>query len=103
MNQDAWDDLEDSHKAAIQEVCAANVARTVAYGETIQMGPLAELEGKGVEIHEWSDAMLAAFSDAWDEVVAERSAADADFKRVWDHISAFRAEYARWGSVGYLD
>ncbi len=103
INQDVWDGLEDSHQAAIEEVCAANVALSVARGETIQMAPLADLEAQGVVIHEWSDEMLATFSGAWDEVAAERSAADADFARVWEHISAFRAEYARWGSLGYLD
>lgn len=103
INQEVWDGLEDSHRAAIEEVCAANVALSVAQGETIQMAPLAELEAQGVEIHEWSDEMLATFRAAWDEVAAERSAADADFARVWDHILAFRAEYAPWGSLGYLD
>lgn len=103
MNRDAWNALEDSHRAAIREVCAANVARSVARGETIQMAPLAGLEARGVEIHRWSDAMLRTFRQAWDEVVAERSAADADFKRVWEHIAAFRKDYARWGALGYLD
>ena len=102
MNQDAWDDLDDSHRAAIEEVCAANVALTIARGEAIQGPPLAELEAQGVTVHQWSDSMLGEFSRAWDEVVAELSAADADFARVWRHISDFRADYARWGSLGYL-
>ncbi len=103
MNKDAWNELPDAHKAAIEEVCAANVAHTVAMGETIQMAPLAELEAGGVTIHEWSDEMLATFSSAWDEVVAERSAADETFAKVWNHIQDFRTEYARWGTLGYLD
>lgn len=103
MNKDAWDGLEESHRMAIQEVCAASVARTVARGEAIQLGPLAELESKGVQIHRWSDDMLASFKGAWDEVVAERAAGNADFKRVWESITEFRAEYARWGALGYLD
>jgi TRAP-type mannitol/chloroaromatic compound transport system substrate-binding protein len=47
--------------------------------------------------------MLAAFSGAWDEVVAERTASDADFNRVWEHIQAFRADYATWGDLAYVD
>lgn len=103
MNQQAWDALDDSHQAAIEEVCASNVAYTIAQGEAIQLAPLAELEAQGVTVHRWSDEMLATFETAWEEVVAERSAADADFARVWEHISAFRAEYAQWGDLGYLD
>lgn len=103
INKDVWDGLEDQHRAAIEEVCAANVTATIAEGESIQLEPLAGLKEQGVTVHTWSDDMLAAFEGAWNEVVAERSAADADFKRVWDHIQAFRAEYATWGELGYVD
>ncbi|PID95757.1 MAG: C4-dicarboxylate ABC transporter [Alphaproteobacteria bacterium] len=103
INKDIWEGLEDQQRAAIQEVCAANVMTTTAEGESIQLAPLASLEEQGVTVHKWSDEMLAAFSGAWDEVVAERSAADADFKRVWEQIQAFRADYATWGDLGYVD
>jgi len=103
INKDVWDGLEDQQRAAIQEVCAASVTTTVAEGESIQLAPLASLEEQGVTVHKWSDEMLATFSGAWDEVVTERSAADADFKRVWEHIQAFRVDYATWGDIGYLD
>jgi TRAP-type mannitol/chloroaromatic compound transport system substrate-binding protein len=103
INKDVWDGLEDQHRAAIEEVCAANVATTIAAGESIQLEPLASLEEQGVTVHKWSDDMLAAFSGAWDEVVAERTASDADFNRVWEHIQAFRADYATWGDLAYVD
>ncbi|WP_241524144.1 TRAP transporter substrate-binding protein [Oceaniglobus indicus] len=102
MNQDYWDELSDQHRAVIEEVCAANVAKTTAMGEVIQLKPLAELEEQGVQVHEWSSDMLAAFQKGWDEVVAERSAEDPDFKRVWEHVSAFRDEYKGWRSIGYV-
>ena len=46
--------------------------------------------------------MLAAFEKAWNEVAAEKSAKNPFFKKVWDDLSAFRAEYAVWGAKGYL-
>lgn len=103
INKDVWNGLAEHHQAAIQEVCAANVARTIAEGETIQLEPLATLKEQGVTVHQWSDEMLAAFEGAWNEVVVDRSAADADFARVWEHITAFRAEYSKWSELGYLD
>ncbi len=103
VNQDVWDGMEDSHRAAIQEVCAANVALTIAEGESIQLAPLAQLEAEGVTVHKWNDEMLAAFQGGWDEVLAERTSADADFARVWDSITSFRADYATWADLGYLD
>ena len=102
VNQEVWDEMEDQHRAAIEEVCAANVAKTISEGESIQLEPLASLEDQGVTVHQWSDEMLNEFQGAWDEVVTERSGADADFKRVWEHIIAFRADYATWGELGYL-
>ena len=47
--------------------------------------------------------MLATFEGAWNEVVAERSAADPDFARTWESITAFRTSYAEWAGLGYLD
>ena len=102
INKDAWNDLDDSHQAAIEEVCAANVAKTIAQGEVIQLAPLQELKDAGVTVHEWSEEMLATFEEKWLEVAAEKSAEDADFDRVWKHISAFRETYKDWANAAYL-
>ncbi|MEO1027827.1 MAG: TRAP transporter substrate-binding protein DctP, partial [Pseudomonadota bacterium] len=103
INKDVWNQLEDSHQAAIQEVCAANVARTIAEGDAIQLQPLDDLIAGGTTVHNWSPEMLEAFETAWNEVVEERSAADEDFARVWKSINDFRASYKTWGELGYLE
>jgi len=104
INKDVWNGLSEGEQAAISETCAATVARTTAQGEAIQLEPLAKMQAEnGVILHRWSDEMLATFSGAWDEVVAEKTAGNAEFKKVWDHISAFRANYAEWSALGYLD
>ena len=41
----------------------------------------------------WTDEELAAFEQAWDEVLAEQSAADPTFKKVADSYLAFRKVY----------
>ena len=46
--------------------------------------------------------MLAAFRGAWEEVVAELSAEDEDFARVWSDFQDFRKQYAEWAGYGYL-
>ena len=104
MNLDSWNALTDQQQAAIEEVCAANVTRTMAQGEAIQLAPLAKMEAEnGTITHRWSPEMLAAFEGAWDEVVAEKTAESEEFKRVWDHIQAFRTDYADWAELGYVD
>ena len=102
INQDAWDGLTDQQRFAIETACKANVAMTSARGEAEQLQPLADLESAGVKVHKWSPEMMEAFEGAWDEVVAEQSEADADFKRAWESLSEFRANYAKWADLGYV-
>ena len=102
FNQDVWDGMSERDRGVIEAVCEAQVLRTMAEGESVQLEPLADMQAnKGVTVHIWSDAFLTAFRDAWDAVVAEKSA-DADFARAWESISAFRANYAEWSELGYL-
>ncbi|MEO1192409.1 MAG: TRAP transporter substrate-binding protein [Pseudomonadota bacterium] len=104
MNSDTWAALSDQERAAVQQVCAANVALSSAQGEAIQLAPLATMvEEHGVSVHRWSPEMMAAFEEAWAAVVAERVANDPEFARVWAHIQDFRENYATWSALGYLD
>lgn len=104
MNTDAWNALSDQERAVVQEVCTANVTRTMAQGEAIQLEPLDKMVAEdGVVLHEWNDEMMQAFHTAWDEVVAEKTASSEEFKRVWDHIQAFREKYKTWKNLGYAE
>ncbi|MFZ7092575.1 TRAP transporter substrate-binding protein [Primorskyibacter sp. 2E233] len=102
INQDAWDGLSDQQRFSIETACAANVAYTSAEGEAKQLQPLADLEAAGVTVHKWNDEMMAAFRGAWNDVVTEQSAADPDFKRAWESLSNFRADFAKWSDLAYL-
>ncbi len=103
INKDLWDGLDDNTKAKIETVCDAAITYGLAEGEAIQFKALQELESKGVQIHRWPPEILDALHKAWDEVVAEQVAADADFARVWESLSTFRANYKKWKDLGYLD
>lgn len=103
VNQDRWDGMSAQHRAIIEDACAANVARTAARGEAIQLEPLAGIEAAGVTIHTWNDEMMDAFRNAWEEVAAEQSAADEDFRRALESLENFRAEFATWAGLAYMD
>jgi TRAP-type mannitol/chloroaromatic compound transport system substrate-binding protein len=60
------------------------------------------LEKYGVQNVRWSDDELAAFEQAWNEVMAERSAADPTFKKVANSYLAFRKVYKTWGDAQAL-
>ncbi|MBL26083.1 MAG: C4-dicarboxylate ABC transporter [Rhodospirillaceae bacterium] len=102
MNMDRWNALTDTQKAQIETVCGDQFRQSIAEGEYIQIDALQQLEDHGVNIHSWPPEMLDRFHAAWDEVVEEESAADPDFKRVWESLKAFRESYSRWRDLGYL-
>lgn len=104
MNGDTWEGLIEQERVAVREVCAANVALTMAQGETIQLEPLATMVHEhGVTVHRWSDEMLTTFEEAWNSVMELKVAESEEFARVWNHIQEFRAQYATWAELGYLD
>ena len=41
----------------------------------------------GVQIKPWSPEIMAAMREAWNEVIAEESAKNPQFKKVWDSYS----------------
>ena len=104
INLDLWESLDARTQLMINSVCDANIAYGLAEGEAIQGAALATLENDhGVQIREWSTEDLAALRAAWEEVAAELVASDADFARVYESYTSFRAGYARWHELGYLD
>jgi TRAP-type mannitol/chloroaromatic compound transport system substrate-binding protein len=98
-----WHELSDTHQAQIEVACRASIVDNLALAESLQFGALKELRAKGVQLHRWPPEMLAAFEAAWQEVAAEQAAEDADFKRAWDSLQAFRADYKIWKDLGYLE
>ena len=78
------------------------MTESLAEAEALQADALDELRKKGVRLHRWPPEVLAAFERAWGEVVAELAADDADFRRAWESLSAFRERYGAWSELGHL-
>ena len=82
MNKEAWDALDDQNKAILEAACGWNMY--VTYAETEAQNPAAMntmLTEHGVTNVRWTDEELAAFEQAWSEVMEEQSAQDEDFRR----------------------
>jgi len=103
MNKAAHDKLPPAYKAMLEVAGQAQVAFTYAETEAMQFDVMAEMRDKHkVQVKRWSDADLAAFEKAWQEVLQEESAKSPGFKKVADHYLAFRKNYAIWGDSQFM-
>jgi TRAP-type mannitol/chloroaromatic compound transport system substrate-binding protein len=53
----------------------------------------------GAKLQPFSQAIMEASLKAANEVYAETSAANADFKKVWDSITKYRSDQYLWWQV----
>ena len=74
----------------------------IADGEAAQWKVMKELQAEGVQLKRWPPDILVSFENAWREVVAEESAKNPNFKRIYDSYSTFRDNYAIWRHFSYL-
>jgi TRAP-type mannitol/chloroaromatic compound transport system substrate-binding protein len=103
VNQKVWDGLSDQHKAILEESCSDSLLQILAEGEATQWAAMKRMRDEhGVKIMRWSPEILKAYEKAWNEVVADESKANPNFKKVYDSYSTFRANYAIWRDYGYL-
>lgn len=103
INLDLWNSMNETQHAQIESVCGDSIRYGLAEGEAIQFAAIQELqEVHGVTIQTWSDEILDALRDAWDAEVADLTATDPLFARVWESLSTFRDNYRIWGELGYI-
>ncbi|MBY4676028.1 TRAP transporter substrate-binding protein [Marinobacterium arenosum] len=102
VNKDAWNKMSKGQQAIVENTCKASMTNSLAEGEAMQFPVMAKAQQNGVEIRYWNQTMLDTFQAKWDEVVAEKSAADPFFKKVWDDMSTFREGYDLWEANAFL-
>jgi len=103
INKDAWKAMSEHQQMVIEMMCKATVADQLAFSEAIQAPVIKEnVTKRGVINKYWSPEFLDAYRKAWEEVAAEEAARDAMFKKVYNNLQKFRADYRYWQSVGFL-
>jgi len=103
INKDVWNSMSDHQRMVIELLCKAATCDAFAYTEAIQAKAMKEnIAKRGVNNMYWSKEMLATFKTAWGEVAKEQAEKNEFFKKVWDDVSAFRAEYKLWQTYGFL-
>lgn len=102
INGDTWKGMSPGQQAIVDNTCKASMTNAIAEGEAMQFDVMAKAKENGVNIRYWNDTMLTTFEDKWNEVVAEKTAEDPFFKKVWDDLSTFRKGYDLWEANAFL-
>jgi TRAP-type mannitol/chloroaromatic compound transport system substrate-binding protein len=74
----------------------------LAKSEALQGKTLAKFEKEGVQVKQVNATLLKAFQAAAKKVMAEKAAANPEFKKVYDSQVAFMAQNQKWKEYGYL-
>ncbi len=99
INLDKWNELPKSYQAVVRAAAgAANVDETARY-DARNPAALKRLVANGTQLRPFSQSVMEACLKASTEVNAETSAVNADFKKVWDSIVAFRNDEYLWWQV----
>jgi TRAP-type mannitol/chloroaromatic compound transport system substrate-binding protein len=99
VNLDKWNELSKTYQAAIH--AASHVANTwmSAKYDAVNPAALKRLVGAGAQLRPFSQPIMEASFKAANEIYAETSAANADFKKVYDVVQQFRNDQYLWWQV----
>ena len=96
VNKPKWDALPKSYQAIMKAAAAqANQHCTGKY-DIVNPAAIKRLVGNGVQLRPFSEAILDACFKSANEVYADISAKNEDFKKIWESMKAFRAESYLW-------
>jgi TRAP-type mannitol/chloroaromatic compound transport system substrate-binding protein len=102
ISKKKWDELSETQKEIVKAACEQTMLKTLADGESRNAAAIKQIAEKGVQLHYWSKDILDAMRKAWDEVAKEQSEKSPEFKKAWDSLQKFRAEYKVWKDNAYL-
>jgi TRAP-type mannitol/chloroaromatic compound transport system substrate-binding protein len=99
INSTKWNELPKAYQSIVHS--ASHVANTAMMAKYDALNPAAlkRLVAGGAQLRPFSQQVLEACYKAANEVYAETSAANADFKKVYDSMTAFRGDQYLWWQV----
>ena len=99
INQAKWNELPKNYQAIVIAAAGfANVETTARY-DARNPGALKRLIAAGTQLRAFPQPVMEACLKASNEVNAETSAANADYKKVLDSMQAFRNDEYLWWQV----
>ena len=99
INQDKWQSLPAYYQAAVRSAAARATIETQARYDASNPKALKSLVANGTQLRPFSAEIMQASYDAAQEVYAELSGSNADFKKVHDTMMAFKKDQYLWFQV----
>ncbi len=96
VNKPKWDALPKNYQAILKAAAALANQHCIGKYDIVNPTALKRLVGNGVQLRPFSEAILDACYKSANEVYAEISAKNEDFKKIWESMKAFRAESYLW-------
>jgi TRAP-type mannitol/chloroaromatic compound transport system substrate-binding protein len=99
VNIDKWNSLPPAYKSLIKTASSlANETMQARY-DALNPGALKQLIAAGTELRPFGQTTLEACLKASNEVYTETSAKNADFKKIYQSMAAFRGDQYLWWQV----
>ena len=99
INIDKWNELPKNYQSIVASAAAlSNIEETARY-DARNPAALKRLLSNGAQLRPFSQEIMEACLKASNEVNAETMAANADFKKVFESMQAFRNEEYFWWQV----
>lgn len=93
FNKAKFDELPANYQALIRTAAQAEDANMLQKYDYLNPTAIKQLVANGAQLRPFSQEILSACFDAANEVYAELTASNANFKKIWDSIVAFRKDY----------
>jgi TRAP-type mannitol/chloroaromatic compound transport system substrate-binding protein len=96
VNKQKWEELPANYKSILK--AAASEANVFTLGRYDAQNPqaLKRLVANGTQLRPFSEAILDVCFKSANEVYADISGKNEDFKKIWDSIRAFRGDQYLW-------
>lgn len=99
VNLDKWNSLPKSYQSLIKTASALANETMMARYDAYNPPALKRLVAGGTQLRPFSQSIMDASLKAANEVYAETSAKNANFKKLYDHMAAFRSDQYLWWQV----
>jgi len=96
VNLDRWNALTPTYRAVLRTACASTNVWMQSKYDAANPAALKRLVGGGARLKQFPDEVMDACYKAASDVYAETSAKNADFKKICDHMMAFRGDQYLW-------